>query len=65
MTDTLWPPIMCPEGSREVLGGAGEGCPAQAGGAGVLHLHHPAPLANLLGTLWAATVCLSSIYRSE
>ena len=33
--------------------------------SGVPHLHHPAPLANLLGTLWAATVCLSSIYRLE
>jgi hypothetical protein len=34
-------------------------------GAGILHLHHPAPLPNLLGTLWADKASLSSIYRSE
>jgi hypothetical protein len=34
-------------------------------GAGLFHLHHPAPLANLLGSLWASKGSLSSIYRSE
>ena len=34
-------------------------------GAGVLHLHYPAPLPNLLGTLWIDKISLSSIYRSE
>jgi hypothetical protein len=30
-------------------------------GAGIFHLHHPAPLANLLGKLWEGKMDLSSI----
>src|ERR671919_413114 len=34
-------------------------------GTGILHLHHPTPLPNLLGKLWTDKANLSSIYRSE